>query len=238
MNRQKKRDAIVIDAKAWMADLLPQLRQAFGARLQYLGLQGSYRRGEATEASDIDVVLLLDAVALDDLDVYRAIVRGMPEGQKACGFIGSVADMLHWPRHELFAFQKDTDDWLGRLENFLPVITEADIADAAKIGASGLIHLLTHSYLYAEADDRPLVLQEAYKAAFFVMLVRHYLACGVFCRSKKDLLHAVEGTEREIIAAGRDLSRWLAANTEKQAYAMLLQWCEAVLQGDGVCMFA
>ena len=70
------------------------------------------------------------------------------------------------------------------------------------------------------------------------MLVRHYLACGVFCRSKKDLLHAVEGTEREIIAAGRDLSRWLAANTEKQAYAMLLQWCEAVLQGDGVCMFA
>ena len=90
----------MIDAKAWMADLLPQLRQAFGARLQYLGLQGSYRRGEATEASDIDVVLLLDAVALDDLDVYRAIVRGMPEGQKACGFIGSVADMLHWPRHE------------------------------------------------------------------------------------------------------------------------------------------
>ena len=71
----------MINAETWMADLLPQLLQTFGARLQYLGLQGSYRRGEATEASDIDVVVLLDVVALDDLDVYRAIVRAMPEVQ-------------------------------------------------------------------------------------------------------------------------------------------------------------
>ena len=58
----------MINAETWMADLLPQLLQTFGARLRYLGLQGSYRRGEATEASDIDVVVLLDVVALDDLD--------------------------------------------------------------------------------------------------------------------------------------------------------------------------
>lgn len=228
----------MIDAEAWMTDLLPRLRQAFGARLQYLGLQGSYRRGEATETSDIDVVLLLDAVALDDLDVYRAIVRGMPEGQKACGFLGGVADMLHWPRHELFAFQKDTADWFGKLEDFLPAITDADVADAVKIGASGLIHLLTHSYLYAKADASPLVLKEAYKAAFFVVLARHYLASGVFCRGKKELLPRLEGTERDIIAAGLDFSRWLAAHTERQAYAMLLLWCEEVLRGDGVCASA
>ena len=60
-----------------MAELLPQLQQAFGARLCYLGLQGSYRRGEATESSDIDVVVLLESVGLDDLDTYRSIVRAM-----------------------------------------------------------------------------------------------------------------------------------------------------------------
>ena len=96
----------MINAEAWMAELLPQLQQAFGARLCYLGLQGSYRRGEATESSDIDVVVLLESVGLDDLDTYRSIVRAMAEGQKACGFFCSVADMLSWPRHNSLHFKK------------------------------------------------------------------------------------------------------------------------------------
>lgn len=224
----------MINAETWMADLLPQLLQTFGARLQYLGLQGSYRRGEATEASDIDVVVLLDVVALNDLDAYRAIVRAMPEGQKACGFIGGTGDLFHWPRHELFAFQKDTEDWFGKLEDFLPAITDKDAADSAKIGAAGLVHLLTHTYLYADAQTRPLVLKDAYKAAFFVMLVRRYLASGVFCRSKKELLTSLEGTERDIIAAGLDLPLWLAAHTERQCYDTLLRWCKDVLHGGSL----
>lgn len=100
----KHRGKAVINVDAWMAELLPQLQQVFDERLRYVGLQGSYRRGEATENSDIDVVVLLNTVALDDLDTYRAIVCAMPEGQKACGFFNSVADLLNWPRHELFAF--------------------------------------------------------------------------------------------------------------------------------------
>ena len=32
----------------------------FGPRLLYLGLSGSYARGEATEESDIDIHLILD----------------------------------------------------------------------------------------------------------------------------------------------------------------------------------
>lgn len=61
----------MINVDAWMAELLPQLQQVFDERLRYVGLQGSYRRGEATENSDIDVVVLLNTVALDDLDTYR-----------------------------------------------------------------------------------------------------------------------------------------------------------------------
>ena len=160
----------MIDPQAWLAGVLPQLQQVFGARLRYLGLQGSYRRGEATETSDIDLVVLLGSLELDDLDAYRAIVRAMPEGEKACGFIGGIAELLHWPRHELFTLKQDTTDYYGKLDDFLPVITDSDAAEAAKIGTSTLLHLLTHSYLYAEADSRPAILKEAYKAAFFVML--------------------------------------------------------------------
>ena len=228
----------MINAETWMTDLLPQLQQTFGARLRYLGLQGSYRRGEATEASDIDVVVLLDVVVLDDLDAYRAIVRAMPEGQKACGFIGGTGDLFHWPRHELFAFQKDTEDCFGKLVDFLPVITDEDAADGAKIGAAGLVHLLTHTYLYADAATRPLVLKDAFKAAFFVMLVRHYLASGVFCRSKKELLTNLEGTEKEIIAAGLALPHWLSAHSEREGYDLLLRWCKDVLHGSSLGVFA
>ena len=39
--------------------------------LLFVGLQGSYARGEATEASDIDVVVVLDELYFADLLKYR-----------------------------------------------------------------------------------------------------------------------------------------------------------------------
>ena len=225
----------MINADAWMAELLPQLQQTFGERLCYLGLQGSYRRGEATESSDIDVVVLLESVALDDLDAYRAIVRTMPEGQKACGFFGSVANMLNWPRHELFAFQKDTADYFGKLENFLPAVSINDAAESARIGASGLLHMLTHSYLYAAADDRTMILQQAYKAAFFVMQVQHCVVTGVYCGSKSQLLTRLEGADKEIILAGLDVSLWLASHSQSEAFTTLLHWCSTIVQTASKC---
>ena len=220
----------MINAEAWMAELLPQLQQAFGARLCYLGLQGSYRRGEATESSDIDVVVLLESVGLDDLDTYRSIVRAMAEGQKACGFFCSVADMLSWQRHELFAFQKDTADYYGKLENFLPVISINDAAESARIGASGLMHLLTHSYLYAAEDDRPMILQKAYKAAFFVMQVHKCVETGVYCRSRSQLMSRLDGADKEIISAGIDVSQWLASHSQRECFATLMRWCSTIVQ--------
>jgi hypothetical protein len=230
MKGMNNRGQAVINADAWMAELLPQLQQTFGKRLYYLGLQGSYRRGEATESSDIDVVVLLESVTLDDLDAYRAIVRAMPEGQKACGFFSSVADMLNWPRHELFAFQKDTADYFGKLENFLPAVSINDAVESARIGASGILHMLTHSYLYAAEDDRPMILQQAYKAAFFVMQVHHCVTTGVYCGSKSQLLPRLEGTDKEIILAGLDVSQWLASHSQSEAFATLLHWCSTIVQ--------
>ena len=221
-----------------MADLLPQLQQSFGSRLQYLGLQGSYRRGEATETSDIDVVVLLDNVALDDLDTYRSMVRAMDEGQKACGFFSSAADLFHWPRHELFGFQKDTVDYFGRLESFLPALSAKDAAESVRIGASGLMHMLTHSYLYAAADAKQMMLQEACKTAFFVMLVKHWLESGVYCGSKKELLSHLDGNDKEIITAGLDFSLWIADHSQKETCAALLRWCRSMLRAASLCLQA
>ena len=46
--------------KTWMEAFMARMRQAFGDRLAFVGLQGSRARGEATPKSDIDVVVVLD----------------------------------------------------------------------------------------------------------------------------------------------------------------------------------
>ena len=224
----------MIEPRKWVADALAGLRKIFGSRLLYLGLQGSYRRGEATEASDIDLVTILDQVSLDDLDAYRAVVRGLPEGEKACGFFCGRKEFYHWPRHELFPFKMDTDDYHGRLDDYLPPISSDDIREGARISLSSLIHLLTHSYLYAEPGARPEILKDSYKAAFFVIQVLSYLSDGVYGRSKSELLGRLTGTEREIVSAGLDFRAWLAVRSEKQAYEMLFNWCCGRLTGDQI----
>lgn len=222
----------MIETETWLAEALAGLRRVFGPRLLYLGLQGSYRRGEAGEASDIDLVVILDELGLDDLDAYRAVVRALPEGDKACGFICGAAEMARWPRPELFQFKMDTADHYGRLEDFLPPISRPDIIDGARAGAAALLHHLSHSYLYAAPETWPTILREAYKAAFFVILAADYLESGLYRPNKKELLAGLRGPEKEIIAAGLDFPAWLSGRPEKQAFEMLLTWCRRFLTRD------
>ncbi len=58
----------MVEIERWMAGLREKLTERFGSRLLFLGLQGSYGRGEANEDSDIDVVTVLDRVELSDLE--------------------------------------------------------------------------------------------------------------------------------------------------------------------------
>ena len=57
----------MIDINVWMNDFLLMLNEVFENRIWFVGLQGSYGRGEATEASDIDVVVILDELNASDI---------------------------------------------------------------------------------------------------------------------------------------------------------------------------
>lgn len=46
----------VIEITVWIQTFLQTLNNTFENRVWFVGLQGSYGRGEATEASDIDVL--------------------------------------------------------------------------------------------------------------------------------------------------------------------------------------
>lgn len=56
----------MFDLDHWLDKYIEAVDAAFGARIVFIGLQGSYARGEAHEGSDIDVVLILNSLTLDD----------------------------------------------------------------------------------------------------------------------------------------------------------------------------
>lgn len=75
----------MIDIQNWMRVYQKEICSHFGARVIFIGLQGSYARKEASYNSDIDVVLILDKVAMDDLIIYRKLVEQLPHRELLCG---------------------------------------------------------------------------------------------------------------------------------------------------------
>ena len=63
----------MIDITAWMQDFLQTLNETFAKRVWFVGLQGSYGRGEATDTSDIDVVVILDELTASDIQKYNCL---------------------------------------------------------------------------------------------------------------------------------------------------------------------
>ena len=55
INLGKVMDCFNIDN--YLEKLISRCKESFGGRLVYAGLQGSYLRGEATDNSDIDVMV-------------------------------------------------------------------------------------------------------------------------------------------------------------------------------------
>ena len=62
------------DIALWTDNFIKALDEAFGVRIWFIGLQGSRARGEATEKSDIDTVVILDNLTVEDIRVYNGIL--------------------------------------------------------------------------------------------------------------------------------------------------------------------
>ena len=73
--------------KLWLEQFTAAVRQTFGARVEAIGIQGSHGRGEATDHSDIDVVVILDTLTYHDLKAYDAAISQMPRRSLICGFV-------------------------------------------------------------------------------------------------------------------------------------------------------
>ncbi len=116
----------------WINEFVKILRRDFGDRIWFIGLQGSYARGEATANSDIDVVVILDEFTISDIQKYDALLNELPHRNLICGFISGKSELLNWDKAELFQFYHDTKPIFGSLEILQPYFDDSVIDRAIK----------------------------------------------------------------------------------------------------------
>lgn len=186
----------MIEISSWMDKFVKKLEERFGDRVWFVGLQGSYGRGEATETSDIDVVVILDEFTAQDIQAYNAMLDTLPNREIICGFVSGKKELLNWVPSDLFQFYHDTTPIKGSLDELLVLIDDDAIARAIKIGACNIYHGCVHNMLHEKSDE---ILKGLYKAASFVVQAICFRETGCYIKSQKALLEKVSGVERSIV---------------------------------------
>jgi predicted nucleotidyltransferase len=182
-----------------MKEYLEKVKSRFGSRLVFVGLQGSRGRGEATEDSDIDAVVILDRVDVQDLKAYSAVLDTLPNREMACGFISGRQELVNWEKSDLFQFYHDTTPIYGNIDFLLKTIKKDDIHRAIRIGACNIYHVCGHNMVH-EKDAK--MLKSLYKAASFAIQAIHYDQTGTYVKLKSELIPALRPREQEILQAG------------------------------------
>lgn len=187
-----------------MHTFLQTLDQTFGARVWFVGLQGSYGRGEATETSDIDAVVILDELSAADIQTYHAMLDNLPNRELICGFLSGKNELLHWDASDLFQFYYDTKAIRGSLDELVPLLDGAAVNRAIKMGACNIYHGCVHNMLYEKSDE---ILIGLYKAASFVVQAICFQQTGRYISQQKDLLEAVSPDEQAVLEHFMTLKR-------------------------------
>jgi predicted nucleotidyltransferase len=178
----------MIEIHDWLNGFLKALNDTFAERVWFVGLQGSYGRGEATETSDIDLVVILDELGVADIQAYHAMLDTLPHRELICGFLSGKNELLHWEPSDLFQFYYDTKPIKGTLDALLPLLDSEAVNRAIKIGACNIFHGCVHNMLYEKSED---ILKGLYKAASFVVQAIVFKQTGAYVIHQKDLLSVV-----------------------------------------------
>ena len=186
----------MIDISTWINTFLKTLNETFGDRVWFVGLQGSYGRSEATETSDIDVVVILDELSALDIAPYNAMLDSLSHRELLCGFLSGKKELLNWEHSDLFQFYYDTKPILGSLDSLLPLIDTSAVKRAIKTGACNIYHGCVHNMLYEKSEE---ILRGLYKSASFVIQAIAFQQTETYISHQKDLLSVVASDERVIV---------------------------------------
>ncbi len=215
--------------KNYMDKLIDSLRSKFGSRLLYVGLQGSYMREEATESSDIDIMLVIDGLSSADLDDYRDIIFSLENPEKSCGFICGKSDLSNWNPLEICHLLNCTKDCYGSLNELVPEYTRGDIRNYIKISVNNLYHEICHRYIHSDKNKNIAKLPASYKSVFFILQNLHYLQTGEFIRTKSELLSLLSDNNRAVLERAVQLGEGNGYDFD-ESFKLLFDWCQLTMK--------
>jgi predicted nucleotidyltransferase len=216
----------------YMERLVSRLSERFGSRLLYVGLQGSYLRGEATPTSDIDIMAVIDGLEVADLDDYRSIIDSMERADLSCGFICSKRDLENWNVMEMCQLLHGTKDYYGVLRELIPAFTVDDVRSYVKMSLNNMYHEICHRYIHADQEINKAYLPGTYKGVFFILQNLYYLTDGVFVSTKKELLERLDGKNRSVLERAMALQNGCCADFA-DSFALLFAWCQETMYNLG-----
>ena len=186
----------MVEINSWMDEFLQKLNEVFKSRVWFVGLQGSYGRGEATETSDIDVVVILNEFTISDIQTYNDMLDTLPHRELICGFVSGKDEIMNWEPADLFQFYNDTTPIKGSLDELLQKIDNVAVDRAIKIGACNIYHGCVHNMLHTKNDD---ILKGLYKAASFVVQAIVFKQTGDYIKHQNQLLQESLPEERIVL---------------------------------------
>ena len=186
-------------------------------------------RGEATENSDIDIVVILDKLCVDDLDRYRKIIGEIGDSEKSCGFICGKEEMMNWNPMEICHLMHGTEDYYGTLSDLVPEYSEQDVINFIKLSANNLYHELCHRYIHSDATKNKQKLAGAYKNVFFILQNIYFIKTGIFARTKREL--CVKLVEKDMDVMETVLKLQSGENYDfEEAFELLFKWCQRIIR--------
>ena len=194
----------MIAIENFMNIFLNVLNDTFGERVWFVGLQGSYGRDEATETSDIDVVVIIDELSAMDIQTYNDMLDTLPHRELICGFISGKEEIMNWEPSDLFQFCHGTTPIKGSFDKVLALIDENAVNRAIKNGVCNIYHGCIHNMLHEKSED---ILRDLYKSASFVVQAIALKQTGNYISHQKELLQVVSSNEQVIIDTFMNLKK-------------------------------
>ena len=215
------------DVDIWLDTTIEKLQEKFSQNLLFVGLQGSYNRGEATDFSDIDLIVILENLTFEDLKRYRLIIDSLPHKEKACGFISGKNELQKWSKADMFQFYYDTKSLYGKLEDIIQPPSLDEIKQSIKISSENLYHATVHSFVHSNnyVED----LQNLYKMTFFILQAKYFVQTNNYIQTKKQLVEQFNETEKEIlnICINKENILNYSQSEIETLYCKLIEWCSS-----------
>lgn len=217
----------LIDTSSFINTFLQALNHTFAERVLFVGLQGSYGREEATETSDIDIVVILDELSATDILNYNSMLDTLPHRELICGFISGKEEIANWEPSDLFQFYNDTKPIKGSLDNLIILPNEEAVNRAIKIGACNVYHGCVHNMLYDKSDE---ILKGLYKSASFIIQSICFKQTGNYILRQTELLKFVSTDEQVIVKTFLDLKNGKTINFQEMSET-LFTWSKKWING-------